>query len=230
MLSWQQKGTFLKAFFFPCGFFSQLPAPQTSAGVRESSWNLLFLQMIHTRDSVATSRLPNLLQIQEPEHNTSLSLFSLCMTMGRMEEIHLDFLIKSSKSPGILKCVEKFFLHRTVQSITVHNSSQSCQCLCFKDGQTFPDIVQHAFFLKQARNFGHKMSVWNFSWVWFPPFQKGRRKKRWMNLTAESVLLWGKNCLCLNYSLFLNLGSPNESSWSLKNGSLYCSSEAVTKN
>lgn len=97
-----------KRLFFPLWIFFQLPATQTSAGVRESSCNLV-LQMIHIRDSAATSRLPNLLVIQEPEHNTSASLFSLCMTMGRMEKIHLDFLTKSSKSPGILQCVEKFF-------------------------------------------------------------------------------------------------------------------------
>jgi len=75
------------------------------------------------------------------------------------EGIHLDFLTKSRKSPGILRFVKKLFLHGTVQSITVHNSSQSCQCLFFKDGQTFPDIVQQDFFLEQARSFGHKIPV-----------------------------------------------------------------------
>lgn len=59
--------------------------------------------------------------------------------------------------------------------------------------------------------------------------QKGSRKKKWMNLTAEAVLLQGKNYVSLNYSPFLNLGTPNESCWSLKNGSLYCSSKVETK-
>lgn len=59
--------------------------------------------------------------------------------------------------------------------------------------------------------------------------QKGSRKKRWMNLAAEAALLWGENYVSLNYLPFLNLGTPNESSCSLKNGSLYCSAEVVTR-
>lgn len=46
--------------------------------------------------------------------------------------------------------------------------------------------------------------------------QKGSRKKRLMNLTAEAVLLWDKNYTSVNHTPFLNLGTPNESSWSLK--------------
>jgi len=57
--------------------------------------------------------------------------------------------------------------------------------------------------------------------------QKGSEKKRWMNLTAEAVLL--QNYVFLNYSPFLNLGTLHESSWSLKNSTLYYSSKVVAK-
>lgn len=55
--------------------------------------------------------------------------------------------------------------------------------------------------------------------------QKGSGKKRWMDLYCRGCAPLGQDSMSLNYSPFLNINTPHESSWSLKNGSLYCSSK-----
>lgn len=143
---------------------------------------------------------------------------------GRKE--YTCFPAKSSKPPRIWRCAE-FFSHRTVPSITVHNSSQSCQCLCFVDGQTFPDIVQQVFFLEEPGILAIECLCEACSGDdSFCSEQK--QKERMSDARCRGCAPWHMDYMALNHSLLLSPRTPHKSSHFFRNGSLGCSSEVVT--